>query len=134
MQSVISDPTYPLFRSAQIEKYSKTIKGIAGPFLNYDASQTIAGQELAHTIMKAWDLSAKMHAAQVSFQNIYPETGGRFTAATMVAKDCPKDGMQLQREQARIKLVICPAITMRDDRGTSITAKAVIHSDVLVML
>ena len=62
------------------------------------------------------------------------ETASKFNAATMISKDQPNvDAMQLQIHQTRLKLVITPVVTMRDDRGTTIKAKNLHHSTVLTM-
>lgn len=104
-----------------------------GPLLNSDAARADAGQELGGIVITAWDLAIKMTTSHLTFQVYFPETCSKFTAATMHAKDSRIDAMQLQIQQARLKLVITPVITMRDDRGTTIMAKSILPSDVLLM-
>jgi hypothetical protein len=106
---------------------------MVGPLLNANCGRAVAGQELGGLVITSWELAVKINTSHLTFQVYFPETCMKFSAATMNAKDNTTDAMQLQIKQARLKLVITPVITMRDDRGTTILAKSILHSDVLIM-
>ena len=114
--------------------HSKKLRDILGPLLNHGCSRADAGRDLGAITIKAWELSVKMFTSQLTFQIYFPETATKFHAATMIAKDQPRaDPMHLQIRQTRLKLVITPVITLRDDRGTTIKAKNLHMSTVLTM-
>lgn len=103
--------------------------------LNDSISREGPGKDLGAICFAAWDLSASMHTSHLTFQVFFPETASKFSAASMMAKDQPNmRPMDLQVRQTRLKLVITPVVTMRDDRGTTIKAKNLHHSTVLTML
>jgi hypothetical protein len=105
-----------------------------GPLLNDGSDRTAAGRDLGAIAIKAWELSVKMHTSYLTFQVYFPETASKFSASTMVAKDRRRvNPIILQTRQTRLKLVITPVITMRDDRGTTIKAKNLHLSSVLTM-
>jgi hypothetical protein len=105
-----------------------------GPLLNQGSVRAEAGRDLGAITIKAWELSVKMFTSHLTFQVYFPETATKFNAATMIAKDQPRvDPMHLQVKQTRLKLVITPVITLRDDRGTTIKAKNLHFSSVLTM-
>lgn len=134
VQSVVSAKNYPLFRAAQLNHHTKRLRDMLGPMLNDGVERAQAGKDLGALAVHAWELSVKMHTAYLTFQVYFPETASKFTAATMHSKDNPHaDPMQLQIQQTRLKLVITPVITMRDDRGTTIKAKNLHTSNVLLM-
>ncbi|KAH8672656.1 hypothetical protein BGZ60DRAFT_429975 [Tricladium varicosporioides] len=134
-QSVLSSTSYQAYRANQLNNHTKRLRDILGPLLNDNVSLQAAGRDLGSIVVCAWELNCKMHCSHLTFQVYFPETASKFTAATMVAKDRPStDPMQLQIRQTRLKLVITPVITMRDDRGTTIKAKNLHHSTVLTML
>jgi hypothetical protein len=61
------------------------------------------GKDLGAIVMNAWRLSVKMNTSRLSFQLHYPETAGKFVAATMKAVNDPhNDPMNLQVKQARM--------------------------------
>jgi hypothetical protein len=102
--------------------------------LNDNVDRTTAGKDLGVIAVKAWDLSAKMNSSGLTFQIIFPETASKYNASSMIAKDqAPGRGMDLQIKQTRLKLVITPVITIRDDRGTTLIAKNIHQSTVLTM-
>ncbi|KAG9239095.1 hypothetical protein BJ875DRAFT_366606, partial [Amylocarpus encephaloides] len=134
VQSVLSAKDYQVFRSRQLMNHTKRLRDMLGSMLDEGALRTAAGRDLGAIAVDAWELSTKMHTAQLTFQVYFPETAAKFTAATMVARDQPHTPtMDLQLRQTRLKLVITPVITMRDDRGTTIKAKNLHHSTVLTM-
>ena len=125
---------YQAFRAQQLGIHTKALRDMLGPLLDDGVTRASAGVDLGAIAVLSWYLSCKMHTARLTFQIYFPETNGKFTAATMKAKNMTNvDPMQLQIEQVRLKLVITPVITMRDDRGTTIRAKALHSAMVLLM-
>lgn len=134
VSSVVASRNYHEFRAKQLSVHTKALRDMLGPLLDDGVQRSQAGVDLGAIAILAWDMSAKMHTSRVTFQIYFPETNGKFNAPTMKAKDYTgTDQMQLQIDQARLKLVITPVITMRDDRGTTIRAKALQSAQVLVM-
>lgn len=134
VQSVVAANDYQNFRAGQLNDHTKELRDILGPMLNDGVARSEAGKDLGAIAVHSWELSVKMHSAGLTFQIYFPETASKFTAATMKSKDRPyTDPMQLQVQQIRLKLVITPVITMRDDKGTTIKAKAVHSANVLLM-
>jgi hypothetical protein len=134
VQSVIAAKDYLSFRSTQLGVHTKALRDMLGPLLDEGAERKLAGVDLGGIVVHCWELSCKMYTARLTFQIYFPETNGKFTASTMNSKDLADvDPMKLQIEQVRLKLVITPVITMRDDRGVTIKAKAIHSADVLLM-
>ena len=132
--SVVEAKDYHNFRASQLNDHTKELRDILGPMLNDGVLRCEAGNDLGGFALHAWDLSVKMHTAGLTFQIYFPATASKFTAATMNSKDRPHvDSMDLQVQQLRLKLVITPVITMRDDKGTTIKTKAVHSANVLLM-
>ncbi|KAF8866886.1 hypothetical protein BDZ45DRAFT_683099 [Acephala macrosclerotiorum] len=122
------------WRSEQLSYHTKILRGLVSHFLNDDSDRLAAGRDLGVLTIEAWKMSTKMNSAPVSFQIYFPETNGKFSATSMSAKDrYDIDGMALQLKQTRLKLVITPVVTLRDDRGTTIKAKSLLLSTVLCM-
>jgi hypothetical protein len=134
IKSIIGAEDYLAYRSHQIGRHTKALRDRLGPMLNDKVDRTVAGRDLGVIARKAWDLSAKMHSSGLTFQIIFPETAAKFNASSMIAKDQPPGrSMELQLRQSRLKLVITPVVTMRDDRSTTIIAKNIHQSTVLTM-
>lgn len=133
IQGIVSSPNYSQYRAKKLNFHTKNLRDMIGPLLNSDAARADAGQELGGIVITAWDLTVKMTTSHLTFQVYFPETCTKFTAATMHAKDTNIDPLQLQIRQARLKLVVTPVITMRDDRGTTIMAKGILPAEVLLM-
>ncbi|XMA15756.1 hypothetical protein WAI453_008547 [Rhynchosporium graminicola] len=134
IQLAVSSPRWESYRNEQLSIHSRQLRDILGPMLDDKADRSKAGKDLGYIALKAWDISEHMNTSQLTFQVSFPETAGKFVAATMISKD---DGhihpMALQLSQARLKLIITPVITMRDDRGTTIKAKNLHFATVLTM-
>jgi hypothetical protein len=134
VQSVVGSSDYNTFRSNQLIYHTKRLRDMLGPMLNMNCARAEAGRDLGAIAVQAWDICVQMHTSFLTFQVYFPETSTKFTASTMEAKDQrDRDPMQLQIAQIRLKLVITPVVTMRDDRGTTIRAKNLHKSSVLTM-
>lgn len=131
---MVSSPDFERFRKAQLATHSKALRDILGPLLDDYSLRTAAGSDLGAIVLKAWDISVSMNSSHLTFQIQFPETSQKFNASTMVSKDKTYIApMTLQVRQVRLKLVVTPIVTMRDDRGTTIRAKNLHRATVLTM-
>ncbi|KAH7419182.1 hypothetical protein BKA64DRAFT_8932 [Cadophora sp. MPI-SDFR-AT-0126] len=134
IQHAVCSPNWGEYCQEQINGHCQKLRNILGPMLNDGANRSKAGNDINAITRKAWNVSQEMNTAQVTFQVYFPETASKFTASTMIAKDkMDKNPMGLQINHTRLKLVITPVITMRDDRGTTIKAKNLHYATVLTM-
>ncbi|KAK6610718.1 hypothetical protein H4I96_02316 [Botrytis cinerea] len=135
VKSVINAPEFARFRNDSLTNHTKHLRDILGPLMNEGTSKSKAGTDLGAIIIASMDLCCRMWTAKLSFQVIFPELlGNKFTAGTMIAKDHPRDNpYQLQTKQKRLKLVMTPSITMRDDNSITIIAKSLHKASVLLM-
>lgn len=107
---------------------------MVGGLLNDGADRSRAGSDLGAIGLVAWKLSNDIHTSHLTFQIFFPETAAKFNASTMVCKEPTRfKPMELQIKQMRLKLVITPVVTLRDDRTTTIKAKSLHHATVLLM-
>lgn len=105
-----------------------------GPMLNAGSDRVTAGRDLGTLAIRVWDQSAKNNSAPYTFQTYFPDTNSKFSAGSMIARDRPNvDPTQLQIKQVRVKLVITPVVTLRNDCGTTIKAKSLHFATVLLM-
>lgn len=119
-----SEP-YDAWRSSQLLTHTKRLREMLGPLLNRHSDRAAAGKDIGCLAIAAWDQTAKMFSMPFTFQIFFPETNSKFTAANMNARDKVNfDPMSLQVKQTRLKLVITPVVTLRDDRGKTIKAKS----------
>jgi hypothetical protein len=123
VQRMLASPAFSVFRREQLNLHTRRLRDMLGPLLNSGCPRQQAGQELGAVAVTAWDLAVKMHASHLTFQVYFPETTAKFSSATMIATNSQTDPLKLQIQQARLKLVVTPVITMRDDRGTTIKVK-----------
>ncbi|KAF7862873.1 uncharacterized protein EAF02_010422 [Botrytis sinoallii] len=135
VKSVVNSPDFAKFRNDSLTNHTKHLRDILGPLMNEGTSKSKAGTDLGAIIIASMDLCCRMWTAKLSFQVIFPELlGNKFTAGTMIAKDHPRDNpYQLQTKQKRLKLVMTPSITMRDDNSITIIAKSLHKASVLLM-
>ncbi|KAG9245684.1 hypothetical protein BJ878DRAFT_479007 [Calycina marina] len=134
VQSIIESPEFKDFRRSRLSTYSRTLRDMLGPVLDVATERVSAGQELGKLTIKAFDLSMMMFSSFVTFQIFFPETCTKYTGAIMASRDHPNENPNvLQTKQIRVKLVITPVITLRDDRTTTIRVKNLLHANVLLM-
>lgn len=134
IRSIIEDPNYREWRSTKLHDHSRELRNMLGPMLNAGADRSLAGKDLGCLAIMVWDQSAKNNSAPYTFQTYFPDTNSKFSAGSMIARDRPGiDSTLLQIKQARVKLVITPVITLRDDGGTTIKARSLHFATVLLM-
>lgn len=136
IDKVLASPHFEAFRTTQLNKHTRALRDMVGPFLNDKTFRSQAGVELGAVVIKAWELSIKMNTSRLSFQIHYPNLTSKFSKVTMFARDYAPDDdtqMQLQAKQFALKLVITPAFTLRDDGGTSLRVRTFVTADVLLM-
>jgi len=123
-----------MFHRLAIDAHCKSLRSLTNSLVDEGVARDQCGKDLGAIVMNAWRLSVKMNTSRFSFQTYYPDTAGKFVAATMTAiNDSNNDPMSLQVRQARMKLVITPGITRRDDTGTTIIANHLHSATVLIM-
>lgn len=131
---ILHSPNFEFWKKETMNSHCKNLRDYVGMLLNEGAKRQDAGRDLGVVAMRAWDIGVKMQLSGLSFQVIFPETAGKFTASSMIAKDRPNvEPMQLQLSQTRLKLIITPVVTLRDDREDSIKVRNLHHSTVLTM-
>lgn len=135
VNGILRHPQYTSFKNTQCNYHSKHLRDLIGPLLNDEADRVQAGRDIGTIVMNAWALSVNLYTSHLTFQIYFPETAGKFTAASMKCKDDNNHmtSMELQIKQVRLKLVITPVVVLRDDRGTTIKAKNLHDSSVLTM-
>ena len=135
MQSIIDSKKYHDFRVERLHHHTKKLRDMLGALLNSGSKRSEAGAGISTIASSSWDVAVKMYTSHLSFQIVFPECGGKFNASTMITRDEGLDEkpLALQIRQVRLKLVITPVITMRDDRGHSIIAKNLQNAHVLTM-
>jgi hypothetical protein len=134
VNDVLAEQTYEKFHISMLNFQSKRLRDMIGPVINKGSSRGAAGRDLGAIAMHAYNLSLNMYTSHLTFQIYFPPTADKFNASTMVSKDHPTlNPLELQIKQMRLKLVITPVVTMRDDRGTTIKAKSLHNSSVLIM-
>lgn len=134
VRNIVSNEAYGIFRDGQIEYHSTELRNRLGLLLDENTDRNQSRSGVRAIVANAWDLSEAMNVSRIQFPVNYPDTAGKFVAATMVAKDRQDvDPMQIQIHQTRLKLIISPCITLRDDRGLTIVAKNLVNATVLLM-
>lgn len=79
-------------------------------------------------------MSSACLALPYTINFFFPDTGGKFSAASMICRNDPaKDPLAIQQKQMRLSLVVTPVITARDDRGNKIVASTLHKALVLCM-
>lgn len=133
---IVSSEEYPPFRSAVLDKHTKNLRALLGPMLNLGVARANAGRDLGAIVVNAFDISTKLFTSSYSFVIMFPKCGDKFQYASMICRDSSHsiDPLSLQIKQYRLKLVITPIITLRDDRQLTIKVASVQYANVLVMV
>jgi hypothetical protein len=104
-----------------------------GPLLDRGNSRTHSCAAITAIATTAWELSLKMHTSHLSFKIFFPETTSKFNAHTMIATNSTEDPFKLQFNQTRLRLVVTPLVTLRDDRGRAILVKNIRMAGVILL-
>lgn len=130
----MENKTYLTFRSQALSDHAKELRGKVGPLLDEGVIRADAGKALARIVVDAWDLSGRLYTSNYTFLFSFPLCGTRFLHPTMECDDpnIEETNLQLHIRQAKIKLVIKPIVTMRNDRHMTISAKKVHNAHVLI--
>ncbi|KAI6245714.1 hypothetical protein HI914_06019 [Erysiphe necator] len=137
IKNIIEDTGYDLLRSMRLNQHSNSLRGILGSFLNEDCDFASAGRDLGAIVALSFDLCARIHSSALTFQILFPNlTTTKFNASTMIVRDkiLIKPLALHHIAMTRLKLVISPMVTLRDDRGTTIKAKSLQLATVLTMI
>lgn len=117
----------------QTAYHGKCIRDFLIRLVSPDVSRIVAGNDIGNIVTKAWDLIAEMSSSGITFKTHFPETSTKFTASLMEPVNSDISPMKLQNAGAKVRLVITPLVTLRDDRGTSIRCKNLVISKVLIV-
>lgn len=135
IKAIINHEGFEGFRNARILHHIKQLRDMLGPLLNIHIPRSEAGKSLGNLVAKAFDTSISLHTSSLTFQIYFPELSVKFNPATMVARDMDTTNVaQMQLSQLRLKLVITPVVTLRDDHGTTIRVKNLHKAQVLTMI
>ncbi|CAG8956471.1 hypothetical protein HYFRA_00003856 [Hymenoscyphus fraxineus] len=134
VEQIIGADNFDHWAKVTKDHHCARLRDYLGMLLNKGIHRVDAGNELGKIVLHAWSLNLKMRLSHLTFQVIFPPTAGKFLSATMIARDrTDVTPMQLQISQTRLKLVITPVVTLRDDRGPSIKVRNLHHAQVLTM-
>ncbi|RKF77221.1 hypothetical protein GcC1_065009 [Golovinomyces cichoracearum] len=134
VKSIIDHEEYNQWRSTRLIQHTMHLQDILGSLLNQNCNLASAGRDLGAIVVLAFDLCARMHSSSMTFQIAFPEITTKFNSNTMIACDrAPGEYLASQATMIRLKLVITPIVTLRDDRGTTIKAKSLQLARVLTM-
>ncbi|RKF73680.1 hypothetical protein GcM1_243136 [Golovinomyces cichoracearum] len=134
VKSIIDHEEYNQWRSTRLIQHTMHLQDILGSLLNQNCNLTSAGRDLGAIVVLAFDLCARMHSSSMTFQIAFPEITTKFNSNTMIACDlAPGEYLASQATMIRLKLIITPIVTLRDDRGTTIKAKSLQLARVLTM-
>lgn len=137
IRNIIKDKDYKVLRSTRLTQHSNSLRGILGSLLNEDCDFDSAGRNLGAIVALAFDLCQSLHSSALTFQIVFPNlTTTKFNASTMIVRDKTFiKPLALNRiAMTRLKLVISPMVTLRDDRGTTIKAKSLQLATVLTII
>ncbi|TQS37715.1 hypothetical protein Golomagni_01801 [Golovinomyces magnicellulatus] len=125
VKSIIEHEEYNQWRSTRLVQHTMHLQDLLGSLLNQNCNLASAGRDLGAIVVLAFDLCARMHSSSMTFQIAFPEITTKFNANTMIACDrAPGEYLASQATMIRLKLIITPIVTLRDDRGTTIKAKS----------
>ncbi|RKF60958.1 hypothetical protein OnM2_046004 [Erysiphe neolycopersici] len=137
IKNITKDEDYKLLRSSRITQHSNSLRGILGSLLNEDCNFASAGRDLGAIVTLAFDLCESIHSSALTFQIFFPNLSTtKYNASTMIVRDkIFIKPLALNRvTMTRLKLVISPMVTLRDDRGTTIKAKSLQLASVLTII
>lgn len=110
---------------------------IMRPMRNTTVTDEMALKALRIFIKASYNMSMKIWSSNMTLHYYFPETGNKFSVATMDAKNGNILGgnpEHLQHSQYRISLVVGPTLTLRDDRETRfLKTFGIRKAEVLVM-
>lgn len=135
VQAIVGGRDFLTYRAHRLSQHTKQLREWVGPMLNSTVKRGDAGKDIGAIIVHAFDLSVRMHTSGWSFQLMFPDCGSKFGSTSMVCRDelITETPLDLQIRQVRLKLVITPVVTIRDDRGVSIRVKQLHCANVLIV-
>lgn len=130
---ILMDPEFPSFRQRKENFHHQRLKTIVGPLMDSSASRSDAAYDLHNITVLVLQASANMFQSRQHIQFAWNNTCSKFSVESHAAKETAVDPVTLQMKQWRLKLVVTPLITLRDDRGLTAVPRRVLRSEVLVM-
>ncbi len=129
---ILMDSRFQEFRQFKINHHVDRVKMIVGPMLPTTKTRNESQYDLHNLVSQAMELSAVMFESRRRFDFTWNSTCTKFSAEHHSSLDSSLPPIQLQVNQWRLKLVVTPGITLRDERNPNISRR-VLKSDVLVM-
>jgi hypothetical protein len=130
---IVEDERFDQFRSHRIGEMVDQMVGIISPLINATSTQRVVSQALRGVAERAFQLGSRILASRLTFIFNLPDTTGRFSSASMVPVYRDIEPERLQREHWRVRLVVTPVVTARNDMGGSIGVFAVAPAEVVPM-
>lgn len=124
---------YDAFRDENINRLTAMLRSVVDPFVDKAATDTIYAAGMRGLVACGWDVSASLWTGTMRHGIWFPDTGSKFHAASMLARNAKCDPAQLQARQLRLALVITPIITVRDVRNKKAGVRSLTVAEVLVM-
>lgn len=118
----------------RLKQHTRRLQDMLRSLLREDCEINFADRDLHEIVITALDLCARVHSSALTFQIIFPDIRSKFNTRTMIV--CDKDLVKSQASHLtsnRLKLIVTPIVTMRDDRGRTIKAKSIQLAKVLTM-
>lgn len=109
------------------------MQGLAAPLINAGSEARLVSIGLHAIAERAWNISARMLRSRLTFNFIFPDAATRFSASSMTAVYCDRDPAELQTGHWRVRLVVSPVVTARNNTGASLSVFALMPAEVIPM-
>ncbi|KAK7977899.1 hypothetical protein PG988_005389 [Apiospora saccharicola] len=135
IKHIVYSPEGEEFRDRSVTKHVNILSTILRPMRNCTISDEAAQKTLRIIMNYAFTVTSKLWTSSMTIHYFFPETGSKFSAGQMRPMnhlEIPPE--QLQYSQWRVMLVVCPTLSLRDDRDRgSLRTHELMKADVLVM-
>lgn len=123
------------FRDRQVTKHVTILNTILRPMRNCTTTEEDALKTIRIMMKYAFTVTSKLWTSAMTIHYFFPETGSKYSNGQMRPMnhlEIPPE--QLQYSQWRVMLVVCPTLSLRDDRNpASLRTHELMKADVLVM-
>ncbi|KXX82529.1 Liprin-beta-2 [Madurella mycetomatis] len=129
-------PKAAAFKNHKLNQHHQQLRMMIAPFLPRTKENNMRDEafyDLFAIAGAAWDLSSKLLRSRLTFQYVWNDPCAKFSADVHEALGCSIGPVYLQREHWRLKLCVTPAVTIRSDKGMTISARQILKSGVTVM-
>ncbi|KAK8086656.1 hypothetical protein PG994_001630 [Apiospora phragmitis] len=135
IKHILYSPEGKDFRDRAITKHVNMLSMILRPMRNCTTDDQSAQKALRIIISNAFTVTSKLWTSCMTIHYFFPETGSKFSNGQMRPMNHLEiSPEQLQYSQWRVMLVVCPTLSLRDDRNAdSLRTHELMKADVLVM-